>query len=260
MSRATGLTWLLHLTGGEPTAYPGFADLAAALSARHYLSMNSNLSLASVAAFAEAVDPARVSFINGGLHPAERARKSGLEIFNANIVLLRERGFPVFVSVVATPEVLADVEAVTRSVAATGLVPVPKILRGAHHGKAYPRAYSGAERRSFEMMSRHARDVYADWRIARPECPTIDPFEDDRFLGGTPGYTGKSCEAGRRFARLEPDGEAYRCGSREPLGNVLTGSFAPWSEARRCDTHYCFYFCRKYTDRTAARLAQLSAP
>lgn len=77
----TGKTWLVHLTGGEPSHYPGFAELCALLAERHYLSLNSNLTGPSLTRFAELVDPARVSFINAGLHPAERARKQGEAIF-----------------------------------------------------------------------------------------------------------------------------------------------------------------------------------
>ena len=44
----TEQTWLLHITGGEPTHYPDFVELAELLTERHYLSLNSNLTGPSI--------------------------------------------------------------------------------------------------------------------------------------------------------------------------------------------------------------------
>jgi len=60
---ASGKTWLLHITGGEPTLHPDFADLCAELAERHFLSLNSNLTQSAITDFAARVDPSRVSLI-----------------------------------------------------------------------------------------------------------------------------------------------------------------------------------------------------
>ncbi len=99
----TGKTWLVHLTGGEPSHYPDFVDLSAALTERHFISLNSNLTGPSLQRFSERIDPRRVSFINAGLHPAERERRNGHDVFLRHAELLLKRGFPIMVSVVATP-------------------------------------------------------------------------------------------------------------------------------------------------------------
>lgn len=245
---ATGQTFLLHLTGGEPSAYPDFVDLCAALTRHHFISLNSNLTQASLGDFARRIGPARVSVINAGLHPDERMRRRGLEVFNRNLALLHAAGFPIFVSVVATPQVLAAAEEVMRQVTVPGLVPVPKLLRGTYRGRHYPEAYDEAEREAFRAMSRRARAAYAGWRAARSEPPTIDPFEDDDFLAGTPPFRGKACAAGSRFVRIDPQGDVLRCGSDTAMqGNILAGTFVPLAGPRPCDSGYCFYFCRKYT-------------
>lgn len=41
---ATGKRWLIHITGGEPTVYPDFLELCEALTQRHCISINTNLS------------------------------------------------------------------------------------------------------------------------------------------------------------------------------------------------------------------------
>jgi hypothetical protein len=54
-----------------------------------------------------------------------------------------------------------------------------------------------------------------------------------------------SCEAGRLFVRIMPDGDVYRCG-KDKLGNILEHTFEQQSRPSACDTSYCYYFCKKY--------------
>jgi MoaA/NifB/PqqE/SkfB family radical SAM enzyme len=245
---ATGLTWLLHLTGGEPTLYPHFIELSAALTERHYLSMNTNMTGAAVSGFAERIDPSRVSFINAGLHFLERERKRGAATFLRNVETLRSRGFPVFVSMVATPEALARAADAFALLEPLGMVPVPKLLRGPHRGRLYPRDYSDMDRRRFRVLSRVAREAHAPWLAAQPERPTIDPFEDDIHLHGTPSYEGRTCAAGQRFVSIGKTGDVHRCSTKSKLGNILDGTLSLAKTARACDTSYCFYFCQKYAE------------
>ena len=246
---ATGLTWLLHLTGGEPSLYPDFVDLASALTERHYLSLNSNMTGSSLRAFPERIDPGRVSFINAGLHLAERERKRGEADFIRHVGMLRERGFPVFVSIVATPEALergADAMALLDPL---GMPPVPKLLRGSYRGRQYPRDYSEIDRRRFRVLARAAREFYAPLLARMPERPSIDPFYDDRHLYGIPDYRGRSCRAGQNFVSVSKDGEVHRCSKNTRLGNLLDGTLSLLSGPEACNTSYCFYFCEKYAER-----------
>jgi MoaA/NifB/PqqE/SkfB family radical SAM enzyme len=244
----TGLIWLLHLTGGEPVIYPNFVELCTRLSQRHYLSMNSNLAHGSISGFVKAVDPARVTFINAGLHQQERRQRGGFAIFLKNAELLLDHGFPVFVSIVATPDVLAKTDDVIGSLSSVGLVPFPKLLRGMHEGRSYPRSYTLKERESFRLFAEHARQAnrarMSDWH----ESPSIDPRFDDDFLGEVPRFTGQNCAAGQKFIRIEPNGNAFRCSIKTALGNILDQTLVLRDAQARCNTSYCFYFCRKYTD------------
>lgn len=103
---ATGKTWLLHITGGEPSLYPGFVDLCAHLTRNHFISINSNLLHESIDAFTEIVDPKRVHFINAALHYDARIKKSSIEIFINRVHRLKMHNFTVFVSLVMTPEIV----------------------------------------------------------------------------------------------------------------------------------------------------------
>lgn len=243
---ATGRTWLLHITGGEPSIYPDFVELCERLAERHYLSLNSNLTHASLQDFARRVDPFRVNFINAGFHLEEREHRSGHAAFLANAEELRAGGFPLFVSLVATPAALERFDEAAEILRPLGLVPIPKLFRGVQHGKRYPDAYSALDRQRFARWARLARECYAPVLAGVSERPTVDVFRDDEFLEGEPTFTGQACDAGRRFVRIEPNGDVLRCGP-PLLGNLLDRTFVPRRRAAACDTRFCYYFCEKYT-------------
>lgn len=251
----TGRTWLLHLTGGEPGAYPGFTELCRELTQSHFISLNTNLTQRAFAAFAETVNPARVSFINAGYHPFERGRRRGQEVFAELATLLKAKGFTIMASVVATPEALAAFPQIIDALRPAGLFPVPKLLRGPFEGRRYPDAYTPAEKQRFKHFSREARRAYDPMLAGRHHALTVNPFDDHRFLDGVPDYGGRSCEAGRKFVSLAPNGDVFRCSTRNAAGeilaqgNLLDGSFAPTAGPAPCDTAYCFYFCNKYAQR-----------
>jgi len=256
---ATGRTWLLHITGGEPSIYPDFVELCERLTERHYISLNSNLAHPSIASFARAIDPSRVSFINAALHLEERERRSGHGRFIANAEVLLERGFPLLVSLVATPAALARFDDAVDALRPLGLVPIPKLFRGVYAGKTYPAAYSAAELERFTRHADVARRCYAPALARMGGPPTLDIFRDDEFLAGEPTFTGELCDAGYRFVRIEPDGGVRRCSS-PAMGNLLAGTFVPRQGATACDTQFCYYFCEKYTATARATAAQANAP
>ncbi|WP_119300318.1 radical SAM protein [Dongia deserti] len=252
----TGLTWLLHITGGEPTHYPDFARLTALLAERHVLSLNSNLTGPTVLDFAERVDPARVSFINAGLHPAERARRNGHDLFVRHAAALLERGFPLMVTVVATPEVLHRFDAIVDSLKPVGLVPFPKLMQGEQAGRRYPDSYTAEERALFRRHSLAAERANPRLFGGTRERPSIDPTLGRAHLERNPDYRGRLCSAGKEFVAIDPAGEVVRCGGGATMGNVLAGTLHLKSKARPCDRSHCFYFCEKFTARAERQWAR----
>jgi MoaA/NifB/PqqE/SkfB family radical SAM enzyme len=246
----TGLRWLLHMTGGEPSAYPGFVDLCERLSRHHLLSINSNMTNRSWEDFAKRVAPKRVSFINAGLHFVERAQRNGNAAYLRHVRLLREAGFHVMASLVATPEALSRFQDAIDLLAPIGMFPIPKLLRDhALGGKWYPSAYTAAERKMFRGYADAARRFYKPALIERSEPPTLNMFDDDAELHGTPNYRGISCGAGRLFFKIEPNGDVVRCGPSRSYGNLLKGTFFRETHSSPCDSNYCFYFCEKYSEK-----------
>lgn len=248
---ASSMVWLAHITGGEPSIYPDFVALCQGLTANHYISVNSNLTGPSLAEFADTIDPSRVSFINAGFHPEERERRSGVDIFLRHADCLRSAGFPILVSVVATPAALAQFDDAIELLAWAQLFPIPKLFRGMWNGDRYPHSYSAEDKGRFRHFSALARDFYGGTLARRAEPPSLDMLHDDAFVDGLPDYTGSMCEAGHRFVRMMPSGDVFRCDRKNFLGNLLDGTFTRRLDSAPCDNRHCFYFCNKYTGRNA---------
>ncbi|MBW7969867.1 radical SAM protein [Bradyrhizobium sp. BR 10289] len=248
----TGKTWLLHLTGGEPSIYPNFVELCSALAKRHLLSINTNLTNASIVRFARDVNPARVSFINAGFHPEERDRRGETTRFIEHADLLRKHGFRIFCSVVATPLALTTFDEAVERLSRARLYPVPKLFRGNFAGKSYPLAYTERERTMFRSYAQRARDFYHGEGDVWGEPPSIDVFNDDRYLTGLPTYGGRLCSAGERFVQIHPNGDVFRCGGTGLQGNLLQGTTVFQSGASVCQTEHCYYFCEKYSQAETA--------
>lgn len=251
----TGKTWLLHITGGEPSHYPDFVELCAALTERHEISLNSNLTGRAILDFAERIDPAKVSFINAGLHPAERARRNGLDVFMRHAEALKRRGFPLMVTVVATPEVLYRFDELVTQLVPLGVVPFPKLMQGTQNGRLYPDSYTEEERALFRRHSlaaeRRNPQLFGPKRVR----PSIDPTLGRDHLARTPDYRGQLCTSGQEFVMIRSDGDVVRCGGR-PLGNLLEGTVKFARKAKPCDRRHCFYFCEKFTARAEAQWAR----
>jgi MoaA/NifB/PqqE/SkfB family radical SAM enzyme len=244
---ASQMTWLAHITGGEPSAYPDFVELCSALTINHYISLNSNLTHRSIAQFAKVIDPSRVSFINAGLHIEERLLRAGTDAFLRNADELRSAGFRILVSLVATPTVLARFEEAIALLAPVQLFPIPKLMRGQVDGQSYPKAYTAEDKGRFRAYSRSARKFYRNLPTSLVEPPSIDMLHDDDHVDGLPMYKGRICEAGHKFVELRANGDVFRCGSRNSQGNLLDGSFVRRLQPEPCNSGHCYYFCNKYS-------------
>lgn len=255
----TGLTWLLHLTGGEPFHYPDFAELCALLTRRHIISINTNADSQRVKTFAEVVDPARVHYLNCGLHIQQRTERNREEQFVNNVLTLRSHGFNAFVSCVMDPDIFAVFPQLWESYAERGLFIIPKALKGRHKGRSFPAEYTNDERSLFVEFSRRAEVAYREQFAHQVEAPTVNPLADrDLCLDGFADFRGQLCEAGHRFVRILPNGQIRRCGPVDVLGNVVEGRFERRLGPSICREVACHYFCEKYRVRGATPLRSVA--
>jgi MoaA/NifB/PqqE/SkfB family radical SAM enzyme len=136
----TGLTWLLHLTGGEPFIYPEFVRLCQLLTRRHFISINTNAHSPHIRAFVDTVDPGCVDFVNCGVHERQRQAHHGTERFIANVLALRDAGFDAFASCVMYPDLFDGFSRLWQRYAEMGVVIIPKAYRGTYLDRRYPAA------------------------------------------------------------------------------------------------------------------------
>lgn len=244
----TGLTWLLHLTGGEPFAYPRFVELCQLLTGRHWISINTNADLSKrVKKFADTVDPERVMFVNAGLHFEEREERGRVDQFLTNVRILEASRFKVFATAVMHPSLFKQFGSVWDYCAERGVVLIPKAFQGEFGGRTYPADYTEVQRDVIREYSARSADAYEAIFSRMPEPPTVNPLLDsERFLYGLPDYRGLPCLAGDRFVRIREDGEIRRCGPGDVIGNVVTGEFSRRVGPSTCVELECPYFCEKY--------------
>lgn len=246
----TALRWSIHLTGGEPSIYPKFLDLCLELTQSHLISINSNLSTIAFHKLAKKINPDRVRFINASLHPNERYRLKGFGMFADNYKVLRDKGFNVFASMVATPESLMRFDEISDILMSDEIYVIPKLLRGEYRGKSYPNDYTDQEKKIFRFALKKARKHYEQvWGKLR-EPPTINPLQDDRYLDGLPDFVGKKCASGKNFVRINEAGVVYDC-SNMILGNLLSSSLSLRRNEMVCKYRFCHYWCTKYVGNSA---------
>jgi MoaA/NifB/PqqE/SkfB family radical SAM enzyme len=242
---STGKTWLIHITGGEPSMYPDFIELCEYLTQNHYVSINTNLTHDSMRTFAQRIDPERVNFINVGVHIQEKKTKESLDAFIERALELKTMKFSVLLSQLMTPQVINDYPDISSFFKTHGLFLIPKVIQNMYQGKKYPDAYSPEQKNLIRTYVTEAKQNYNPILSTMQEPPTI-LFSDLRFVNATPDHRGKLCDAGRTFIRINPNGTAVRCFSQEVYGNILFKDLKLLDTPKPCNTSYCPYWCYKY--------------
>ena len=244
----TNKKWLIHITGGEPTLYPNFIELCSKLTANHYIAINSNLSFPSINEFSQILNPKSVHYIHASLHYYERSKKS-IEDFVEKVSHLSNSGFNVLISAVMTPEIIDNYHIISGYFDSNNMVLIPKILRDEFEGKVYPGDYTEVQKLKINQYLDEAQTKY-EYQVLKnfQEAPTLNMFEDKNSLEtDSHNFHGKLCRAGISFVRIKPNGDVFRCSSKEHLGNILQGSLNFFDSPKTCDTSFCPYFCKKYT-------------
>lgn len=179
-----------------------------ALTLRHRIALNSNLSTDAAFAFAEAVPPTRVHEIYAAVHPVERDRvEGGWSRFIERFRHLQQRGFPIRAVYVTHPALFDRMERDLETLRAQGVEKISlKVFRGLGEGLAYPRAYTAQQQ---GLMERIGLTSLERWVL-----------EDDFRLKGA------LCGAGYRAFPMDPFGYLTRCNTVSAgYGNLLLGRY-----------------------------------
>ncbi len=205
-------TFRISFTGGEPFIVPNFIEACLAITAKHYLSLNTNLVSKQVKEFAETISPERVLHIHASLHLRELERKGLLNKFFENFILLREKGFNIYAEAVAFPPYLSEIERYKALANSYGIDYNYAPFIGEVNGKKYPASYSDNEITQFGLKNSH----------------------EDEFA-----QKGELCNAGFNAVVVFSNGNVFPCFNlKNKLGNIYEGfSFEP--NIRKCPAKRC---------------------
>ncbi len=242
----TKLTWLIHMSGGEPFLHPDFVNMCKELTKKHYISINTNLSIPNVLDFAKEIDPKRVAFIHCSLHIGERERLKLINKFIEYYHVLKKAGFNIYTTQVMFPPILHKFDETFGFFKNKKIIVRPKIFRGYYNLKHYPKAYIPAERTKLLFYYNLSR------KLEEISTLHIDPNLDDRLIYGDLSFRGLKCSAGKDFVVIEYNGDVIRCHSeRKKLGNIFEGKLNLHKEAKPCGAKICVcpYYGLRYAEK-----------
>lgn len=221
---------LIHLTGGEPFAYPDFVDLVAGISRFHRLHITTNLSL-PLEQFIARADPEKTA-LNATFHPLYIAP----EIFKNGLLCLRNAGFSCSVCYLAHPCQLREMLHYKRYFLAHGINMTVTPFWGVWNGRVYPQAYTVQECCLIEQETHHMDGCGR-------KIPPGEIVKPDNLPGKiVPEPSGGTlCHAGCTYAAIGQDGVVRRCGQSESgsLGNLYDRTMRLTAVPSPCTAVFC---------------------
>lgn len=212
--------------GGEPFLVPNLIEACAALTEKHYISLNTNLTSPKIVDFAGVIDPARVVHFHASLHIKELERWNLLDRYIRNFLLCRERGFDLFAGVVAHPTLATDIAKYREYFGNRGIELVFSPFIGGYGGRTYPGAYTAREIELFELVATLNSDIVGFYR-----------------------QKGEWCNAGYNAALVSEDGTVQVCSPiKETIGHIYRGLEFK-KTLIRCPVEFCGCPLKNYDPR-----------
>lgn len=230
---ATGRTFNINFSGGEPFLVPNFSEACQEFAESHSISVISNLVTGEPGSLAERIAPSRIDYFLASFHYAELVRTGRVGVFLKNYERIKRTGVRTFLMLVLFPPLLGRIDEVKTALGehARDLSFEPFI--GSWSGIGYPAGYTEGE------LSQLGIDRGAVARAYEPH--------------------GVRCNAGFNAGTVSDRGEVYDCFDRlARIGNIYQGiEFFP--VARPCDRREChcpvYQFHPALFEAAAARTA-----
>jgi len=251
-------TCFITISGGEPFFYEKFVELCSALTAKHTISVNTNLSSRDVVRFADEIDPRRVLYLNCSLNIDERERLKLVDDYIEKFHYLRDKGFFLLATYVLYPTRMHKLREDYAFFKSKGIILSPKVFRGTfcrfqipefpgswrlkrRLEKIYPQGYSEAEKRDIlDLITQSQRDGREAGGDDFDQERSFNLSLDRESLKGEPSFRGQFCESGKKFLRMDHRGDLYRChGGNHYLGNLYEGNFNLLENTIRCPFRAC---------------------
>lgn len=184
-------------SGGEPLYVRNIIKAFKVITKKHFAVLMTNLTHPSVKEFANRIDPQRVPYITATAHMHELKKRNLVERFISYCLLLKKKGFTLYVAAIAYPHILNRVDEYKKLFQKYGIELCFKSFRGVWRKKNYPDDYT---REEIERFNLNTYDYYN---------PTI--FNQKNRL----------CNAGYNVAIILNDGEVRPCYSIiKKIGNI----------------------------------------
>ncbi len=222
----TGFNWWIGISGGEPFLHSGLVEIVEKLTKNHFVHIDTNLSC-NIKNFLERVNPDRIVYLHCAFHVAELEKRGKVNEFIEKVLLLKDAGFSIILSLVTYPPILPHLEDYVALFKSYGLTLQPKIFRGYYDKKKFP------------LIKKHYPESYTKKERALIVKYSVDPIAGE-LIFGLPSYRGRLCGAGRNFMRIHPDGKVSRCpGDSTNLSNIFKGDLKLFDKVRICRVRFC---------------------
>jgi len=215
----------IHLSGGEPSAYPDFFGLLQYLNEKFTLQVSTNLTF-DVAGFVKKFDPERIK-LDASFHP----EFADFNRFLADILSLKNNNFTVSVSFVAYPPHLERVDSLKKHFSENGVRFIVQPFRGEYQGRKYPDGYTEDEK---NLLRRCGEDILSTKDMVRYH---LDTKQAEARL----------CHMGQRYGKIYASADVHRCCSTgvKKIGNLLNDpDFALLDKPEICEVADCICWRR----------------
>jgi MoaA/NifB/PqqE/SkfB family radical SAM enzyme len=221
----------VSVTGGEPFIYPNFIDLISRLTQMHTFEFSTNFSW-DVVEFAKKVSPKRVK-INTSFHPEFVA----LQEFLKKIAYLKERNYLVTITIVAYPILIENLPEYHEQIKKSGCPLIIYPYRGPYENRIYPEGYTDKERLALNQFGLGSGTAGVNESLLQLyKLKEESVKEKTEFQNNSKS---QRCYMGQRYAKVIPNGEAFRCCAAVNkdwgrLGNLIKGTFVFAGESLIC--------------------------
>ncbi len=208
-------TFLISITGGEPLLTPNIVEVMKAISAHHYIGLNTNLISKKVEIIAKEIDPTKIIFVNASFHINELEKHNLFDRYLSNFLILKKLGIGICSSLVGHPMYLPKIKKYKKIFDKHGIYMMGQPFQGEYNNKKYPEAYTPDDIKKFHIV------------------------EED-YKGGERFFRkGKICSAGYNFGFINEYNDVLTCYRvYKKLGNINTG-FKFNDVILKCPSEYC---------------------
>lgn len=137
--------------GGEPFLIPNIVEFCMELTQKHYLSINTNLTVPQIKVFAGLVNPDKVTILHASLHIEELFRKKLVDRFIENYHILKSKGINLEVKAVAYPNLKDKVPEYRQFFSNRGIEFQFEPFIGNYCRLNYPDSYTPEEMKAFDI-------------------------------------------------------------------------------------------------------------